>query len=129
MDRRGNSSTLRIAQELAEIRGFVEEKIHGGISPEEISSLLSQRYPADTETILHALAETIEQVNAGYAVPTPKCIVVEDWGEFVIIHSNFGSLINRALAQFLGEVLSDRLGRGMMVQHDPYRIFLQTMGV
>ena len=53
---------------------------------------------------------------------------LEDWGEFVIIHSNFGSLINRALAQLLGEVLSDKLGRGMVVQHDPYRIFVQTMG-
>ncbi len=117
-----------IAQEVAEIRGFVEEKMRSGLSPEEVSALLSERYMADKETILHALAETVEQVNAGFAVPTPKRIVVEDWGEFVIIHSNFGSLINRALAQLLGEVLSDKLGRGMVVQHDPYRIFVQTMG-
>jgi hypothetical protein len=25
-------------------------------------------------------------------------------------------------------VLSDKLGRGIVVQHDPYRIFVQTMG-
>ncbi len=117
-----------IAQELSEIRGFAEEKIHNGLSPQEISDLLSQRYPADAETILHALAETLEQVTAGQAVPTPKRIIVEDWGEFVIIHSNFGSLINRALAQLLGEVVSDKLGHGMVVQHDAYRIFVQTMG-
>jgi len=73
--------------------------------------LLSERYPSNKETILHALSETIEQVHAGLAVPTSRRIVVEDWGEFVIIHSNFGSLTNRALAQFLGQVLSDRLGR------------------
>src|SRR5674476_440414 len=42
--------------------------------------------------------------------------------------SNFGSLTNRALAQLLGQVLSDKLGRGIVVQHDPYRIFVQTMG-
>jgi ATP-dependent Lhr-like helicase len=117
-----------VAQELAEIRGFAEEKLHSGLSPEEVSVLLSERYSADKETILHALAETVEQVNAGLAVPTPRRIVVEDWGEFVIIHSNFGSLINRALAQLLGQVLSDKLGRGIVVQHDPYRIFVQTMG-
>jgi ATP-dependent Lhr-like helicase len=117
-----------ISQELAEIRGFVEEKMLGGVSPEEVSALLSERYSADKETILHALAETVEQINAGYPVPTSKRVVIEDWGEFVILHSNFGSLINRALAQFLGEVLSDKLGRGMIVQHDPYRIFVQTMG-
>jgi ATP-dependent Lhr-like helicase len=117
-----------IAQELAEIRGFAEDKIHNGFSPEQVSVLLSERYPADAETILHALEETVEQVNAGFSVPTPQRIILEDWGEFVIIHSNFGSLINRALAQLLGEVLSDKLGRGMVVQHDPYRIFVQTMG-
>jgi ATP-dependent Lhr-like helicase len=117
-----------IAQEVAEIRGLVEEKLHSGESPAQISASLCEKYPANEETILHALAETVEQVNAGWAVPTPHRVVVEDWGEFVILHSNFGSLINRALAQLLGEVLSDKLGRGIVVQHDPYRIFVQTMG-
>jgi ATP-dependent Lhr-like helicase len=75
-----------------------------------------------------ALAETVEQVNAGVAVPTEKRVVIEDWEEFVIIHSNFGSLTNRALAQLLGQILSEKLGQGIVVQHDPYRIFVQTMG-
>ncbi len=117
-----------IAQELAEIRGFVEEQTQRGASTEQISVMLSERYPADSKTILTALAETIEQVQSGFSVPTPRRIVVEDWSEFVIVHSNFGSLTNRALAQFLGQVLSDKLGRGIVVQHDPYRIFVQTMG-
>ena len=117
-----------IAQELASIRGFVEEKIKSGLSPEEISTLLSEQYPADKETIQRALSETLEQVNAGIPVPKPDRIVFEDWGEFVIIHANFGSLTNRALAQLLGQVLSDKLGFGIVVQHDPYRIFVQTMG-
>ena len=43
-----------VAQELAEIRGFVEEKIQRGLSPEEVSALLAERYSADKETILHA---------------------------------------------------------------------------
>ncbi len=117
-----------IAQELADIRGFVEEKAHSGFSGEQISALLSERYPANQETIRHALEETLEQVNSGFPVPTIERIVVEDWGEFIIVHSNFGSLTNRALAQLLGQVLSDKLGHGIIVQHDPYRIFVQTMG-
>ncbi len=116
-----------VAQEVAYVRGFAEEKIHNGLSPDKISALLSEQYPADKETILHALRETLEQINAGIAVPTSKRLVLEDWDDFVIIHSNFGSLINRALAQLLGQVLSDKLGRGIVVQHDPYRIFVQTM--
>src|SRR3972149_4344535 len=117
-----------IAQEVASVRGFAEEKMRSGLSPEEVSALLSKQYPADKETIMRALAETIEQVNLGLAVPTEKRVVVEDWEEFVIIHSNFGSLTNRALAQLLGQILSDKLGQGIVVQHDPYRIFVQTMG-
>ncbi|MFB3888255.1 MAG: DEAD/DEAH box helicase [Candidatus Bathyarchaeia archaeon] len=117
-----------VAQEVAQIRGFVEEKLQAGASAEEAGVLLSKQYPADPETVQRALAETVEQVNAGIPVPTPSRIVFEDWGEFVIIHSNFGSLTNRALAQILGQVLSDKLGFGIVVQHDPYRIFVQTMG-
>ncbi len=119
---------FQIAQEVASIRGFVEEKMRSGLSPEEISELLSQQYPADKATIMRALAETIEQVNAGLAVPTAKRIVIENWEDFVIIHANFGSLTNRALAQLLGQILSEKLGHGIVVQHDPYRIFVQTMG-
>ncbi len=119
---------FQIAQEVASIRGFVEEKMRSGLSPEETSELLSQQYPADKDTIMRALAETIEQVNAGLAVPTEKRIVIEDWEDFVIIHANFGSLTNRALAQLLGHVLSEKLGHGIVVQHDPYRVFVQTMG-
>ena len=119
---------FQIAQEVAWIRGFVEEKIRSGLSAEETSVLLSERYPAEKETMLRAVAETVEQVNAGLAVPTDKRVVLEDWEDFVIIHSNFGSLTNRALAQLLGEILSDKLGHGIVVQHDPYRIFVQTIG-
>jgi ATP-dependent Lhr-like helicase len=119
---------FQIAQEVASVRGFVEEKMQSGLSPEEISVLLSQRYPANKDTILRAIGETVEQVKAGLAVPTEKRIVLEDWEDFVIIHANFGSLANRALAQLLGEILSDKLGHGIVVQHDPYRIFVQTMG-
>jgi ATP-dependent Lhr-like helicase len=117
-----------VAQEVAEVRGFVEKEIQQGCTLQEISRELTERYPADSENILHAIEETVEQVQSGFPVPTPKRIVIEDWNEFVIIHCNFGSLINRALAQLLGQVLSDKLGRGIVVQHDPYRIFVQTMG-
>jgi ATP-dependent Lhr-like helicase len=119
---------FEVAQEVASIRGFGEEKLHNGLSPEEVAALLSEQYPADKETMQRALAETIEQVSAGMAVPTAQRIVVEDWEDFVIVHANFGSLTNRALAQLLGQILSDKLGHGIVVQHDPYRIFVQTLG-
>ncbi|MCW4005798.1 MAG: DEAD/DEAH box helicase [Candidatus Bathyarchaeota archaeon] len=117
-----------IAQELAWIRGFVEEKLQSGTSVEQVSILLGERYPAKPETIQRALTETAEQVQLGIPVPTPNRLVFEGWTEFVIIHTNFGSLTNRALSQLLGQVLSEKLGFGIVVQHDPYRIFVQTLG-
>jgi len=119
---------FEIAQEVGTIRGFVEEQIKNGLSPEEIAVKLSEQYPSDKDTISRALSETVEHVKLGFPAPTDKRITVEDWKDFAIVHANFGSLTNRALAQLLGQLLSERLGYGVVVQHDPYRIFIQTMG-
>ncbi len=117
-----------VAQEVGFIRGFVEEEIKSGIKPEEIAAELSKQYPSDKKNILHAIAETVEHVNSGFPIPTDKRIIVEDWEDFVIVHVHFGSLTNRALAQLIGELLSEKIGYGIVVQHDAYRIFVQTMG-
>jgi len=119
---------FEIAQEVGSIRGFVKQQMQKGISQGEIAAKISEQHPSDKDTVLLALAETIEQVAAGFPVPTDKRIVIEDWEEFVILHANFGSLTNRALAQLLGQLLSEKIGYGVVVQHDPYRIFVQTMG-
>jgi ATP-dependent Lhr-like helicase len=117
-----------VAQEVGQLRGFVEQKIKRGLKPDEVVARLAKGYPADSEVVSRAVLETVEQVQRGALVPTDRRIVVENWEEFVIIHANFGSLTNRALAQLLGHVLSDRTGYSVAVQHDPYRIFIQTVG-
>lgn len=119
---------FEVAQEVASIRGLVEQKIKRGTKQEEIAAQLAKKYPADAEVVSRALTETFEHVQRGVLVPTDKRIVIEDWNEFVIIHANFGSLTNRALAQLLGHILSEETGASVAVQHDPYRIFVQTMG-
>jgi len=117
-----------VSQEVGLIRAFVEEQFRKGTSTEKIAEKLSEKYPSDKDAILRALSETIEHVNAGFPAPTDKRMIVEDWKEFVLIHCNFGSLANRALALLLGELVSDKMGFTAVVQHDPYRIFVQTMG-
>lgn len=119
---------FEVAQEVGAIRGFIEEQMLKGVPPQEIAAKLSEQYPSDRDTILQALTETVEQVRSNIPVPTDKRILIEDWEEFVIIHTNFGSLTNRALAQLIGQLLSEKIGYSVIVQHDPYRIFIQTMG-
>jgi len=119
---------FKVAQEVGAIRGFVEKQLQKGIKPEQVADQLSKKYPADKDTIARALQETIEHVEHGFIVPTDKRVVLEDWEDYAIIHANFGSLTNRALAQLLGHLITEKTGYTVAVQHDPYRIFIQTMG-
>ena len=117
-----------VAQEVGQIRGFVEEQNRNGKTATRIAEELAAKYPADPETVLRAIRETVEHVRKGYPVPSDKRVLVEDWEDFVILHTNFGSLTNRALAQLMGHILSGQTGYSVVVQHDPYRIFVNTMG-
>ena len=119
---------FEVSQHVGRIRGFVEEQLHRGVSPKDVAAELGKEYPSDEETILNALADTVEQVNADLPVPTENRIVVEDWQDFVLVHVNFGLLTNRALAHFLGQLLTEKVGFAVVVQHDAYRVFVQTMG-
>ena len=119
---------FEVAQEVGQIRGFVEDHVKKGESPQKIVARLTEKYPADQDTILRALQETFEHVKKDLLVPTDKRMILEDWEDLVILHANFGSLANRAIAQLLGHLISERTGYSVAVQHDPYRIFIQTMG-
>ena len=120
---------FEVAQEVGWIRGFVEKRIREEAKPEEVAGELAGKYPADEGTVLRASLETVEQVRKGLPVPTDRRVIVEDWEDFVVMHANFGSLTNRALAHLLGHVFSEETGSSIAVQHDPYRVFIQTMGM
>ncbi len=119
---------FEVAQEVGKIRSFIEQQMKKGKSPETIANKLTEQYPSDKETILSALAETVEHVSACFPVPTDTRMLIEDWQEFVLLQANFGLLTNRAFAQLLAHLLSDKMGFGVVVQHDAYRIYVQTMG-
>lgn len=117
-----------VAQEVGQIRGFIEEQVKNGREASDIAAELAGKYPADAETVALAIRETVEHVKKGFPAPTGNRILIEDWKDFVILHANFGSLANRALAQLIGHMLSDKTGHSVVVQFDPYRIFVNTMG-
>jgi ATP-dependent Lhr-like helicase len=117
-----------VAQEVGWIRHFVEKQMNEGKKPEEIAIELSEKYPVDKNSVFRAIFETVEQISKRHLAPSDKRILLENWEDFVILHANFGSLTNRALAQLIGHILSERIGTTIAVQHDPYRIFIQTAG-
>jgi len=119
---------LEIALEVGRIKGMVEENVKGGRPQDEVISQLAEMYPAKEETVKRAISEVVEHAELGYPVPTDSRIVVEDWDENVIIHSNMGTLVNRTLARLIGHVVSEETGYPVGVQQDTYNVVTQTVG-
>jgi len=119
---------LEVALEVGKIKAQVETQLQEGKNLNEIAEELAEAYPADTKTIIRALIEIADQVKMRLAVPTDKRIVLEDWEDNVIIHANFGSLVNRTLARLIGHILSEETGYPVGVQQDAYRVVTQVVG-
>jgi len=119
---------LEVAQEVGGIKARVEEGLGAGLTHGEIVSQLEADYPANGETIRRATTEIVDHVRAGLPAPTDRRVVVEDWDENVIIHANFGTLVNRTLARLVGHVISEDTGYPVGVQQDTYNVVTQTVG-
>ncbi|MBN1683018.1 DEAD/DEAH box helicase [Candidatus Bathyarchaeota archaeon] len=117
-----------VAQEVGEIKANIESKLISGFSPQQISEMLSEKYPAKPETIMKAMKGIVEQNDSGFPVPTNKRIILENWEDNVLIHANFGTLVNRTLARLIGYVLSEEIGYPVGVQQETYMISTQTVG-
>jgi ATP-dependent Lhr-like helicase len=119
---------LEIALEVGKIKARVEERLLRGSSTKQIADELNIEYPAKSDTIEKAISEIVEQVELDYPVPTNKRIVVEDWEDNVIVHANFGTLVNRTLARLLGHIISEKTGYPVGVQQETYTVVIQTVG-
>ncbi|MCW3992099.1 MAG: DEAD/DEAH box helicase, partial [Candidatus Bathyarchaeota archaeon] len=119
---------LDVALEVGSIKDRVESGLREGLTPEEVAARLEEVYPAGGDTIARAISEIVEQVERGLPLPTDRRVVVEDWEENVIIHANFGSMVNRTLARLIGHLISEETGYPVGVQQDAYRVVTQTVG-
>jgi len=119
---------LEVALEVGRIKARVEEGVLRGDTTSQIAKELEKEYPAQATTIEKAISEIVEHVDLDYPVPTDKRVVVEDWGENVIVHANFGTLVNRTLARLLGHIISEDTGYPVGVQQETYTVVTQTVG-
>jgi len=119
---------FEVAMEVGQIKGFVEEHLDQGESVDAISEKLSHMYSAKPETIKRVLKELVEHHRQGYPLPTDKRVLVENWGDNVVIHAHFGSLVNRTLANLIGHIISEAKGYPVGIQQDTYMIITQTVG-
>ncbi len=117
-----------IAAEVGKVRRVTEELYKKGETTLNICQALSNEYPADPETLKRALGETIGQCGEHLPVPSDRLLTIEEWDDFIIVNSHFGTLVNRTLARLIGHMLSDESGASVGIQQDPYRFVFQSAG-
>jgi ATP-dependent Lhr-like helicase len=114
-----------VAQEVGAVRKEVELELKKGHDKEEVVKALAQRYPSSHEAAGWFVDEIVDSVQTGAQVPSRELVIIESSGDFVVVHSCFGNLVNNTLGWTLGTVLSARLGSSVAVKVDPYRIALR----
>ncbi len=119
---------LEVALEVGRIKARVEDGLSAGDSAKSIAAELSERYPASQTTMERAIKELVEHSQTGYPVPTDKRVVLEEWEDNVLIHANFGTLVNRTLSRVIGHVISEETGYPVGVQQETYMMATQTVG-
>ncbi|MEM3341582.1 MAG: helicase-related protein, partial [Thermoplasmata archaeon] len=90
------------------------------IVSEYIEEYRNRRLQADTDASLQAGLKRQPEV------PSDRLITIEDGKEKIIINACFGSRVNNTLAQLLSSILAQRLGSGVGVNSDAYRVILDV---
>lgn len=76
-------------------------------------------------------AEKMEEIVKKHAekhlMPDDKNFLIENYKDFVIIHSCSGSLVNETLGKYLAAAITTETGVSVNIKTDPYRIILQTV--
>ncbi|MEM2094552.1 MAG: DEAD/DEAH box helicase [Candidatus Bathyarchaeia archaeon] len=116
---------FEVAEEVGQIRSWVEKSLEKGLSSETLGQQLASKYPINVETASRAIQETVEQFHKALPIPTHRRITVESIEGGVVVQVSFGTLVNRALAILLGHIIAEKTGQSVSVQEDPYRIVLE----
>lgn len=75
---------------------------------------------------LKTMQQIIKKHKASHVVPDDKNFLLENYKDFVIIHSCCGSMINNTIGKYLASIITAETGVAVNIKSDPYRIMLQT---
>ncbi|MBI2580077.1 MAG: DEAD/DEAH box helicase [Candidatus Aenigmarchaeota archaeon] len=83
----------------------------------------AEKYPVDK----NAGKEMRSIIKKQETMPTDTEFLVEDYKDFIIIHSCCGTMINDTIARYIAAELTASTGVSVNIKNDPYRIMLQTL--
>lgn len=117
---------LEVAMEVGAIRRGYAEARAGGADVEHVSAAFAAEYGVSTGFMKRSLREVERHLEDNIPVPTDKQVVVEEAGEYVVLHLTGGLRINRTIARLLAVYLAERIGAPVSTQSDPYRVVLRS---
>jgi len=115
-----------VAMEVGALRREYRDRILAGEPKDLIARDIARRYGVDAQIVLKALREVEAHLRRGIPVPTDRDIVIEEAGEYVILHIHGGLKVNRTIQRLISHHLSEKLGAPIRAQQDPYRIALRS---
>jgi ATP-dependent Lhr-like helicase len=92
---------------------------------EDMQSIRSEyNIDANSAKEMKAIISTHKE---GHIVPDDKTLLIENYKDFVIIHSCFGSLVNSTLSKYMASIITAETGIAVNIKSDPYRIMIQAV--
>ncbi|MEM2188415.1 MAG: DEAD/DEAH box helicase [Nitrososphaerota archaeon] len=115
-----------VAMEVGALRREYRDRVLGGELRERVAADIAGKYGVEAQIVLKALREVEAHLRRGIPVPTDRDVVIEEAGEYVVIHVHGGLKVNRTIQRLISYHLSEKLGAPIRAQQDPYRISLRS---
>jgi len=112
-----------VAQRVGTLRAEASAAFDAGGTRESVARGLAERYPTDEHTARRAL-DPIERHEA--PMPTDEVVLVEGYGNAVVLNTCFGHTTNETLGRLLSALVGQRTGSSVGLETDPYRIELEV---
>ena len=116
---------FNVAQEVGALRKSIASMLKKNKKQPEILQKIKNRYPVSNQAAAHMTLLIKRQLE--HPIPDNKTIVLEHFGEYTIMHTCLGSLVNETFARFISALLSAEQGRTIASKTDPYRIIFSSV--
>lgn len=110
-----------VAQKVGEMRGEIETYLKSDSLEDNVAKELEKEYPVEKNSSEWFIRHIRNQLEEG-PIPTDERLVIESYENFGILHSAFGTTVNKTLGQILAALISTRIGTSVGIKKDPYRI-------
>lgn len=110
-----------VAQQVGKLRKYIAENLSSNLVKK-----LKSEYHIDENSAI-TMMDVIKKQKEYHIIPDDKKFLIENYKDFVIIHSCCGSLVNDTIGRYLAAKITEESGVSVNMKNDPYRIILQTL--